>query len=513
MNFWQKIAHWGVTDNMPIYKQKSTIFFNVSMRMGVIAMLVIAVLMFFAGMKFIALGLMLGIPIASFSLILNMKGKVEFSIVLTSIFFPLYFIFISIFSKLNGEGHTAFYYISPRIGIILMSISSFAVIGFYNIKKSFIAIVFGISALLFFDYLHEVFGVGISKSSDFYDTLKLLRYVFGLLFLYMTIIIYALQKINTNYETIITEKNNKLKSKNIEINTQKEEILAQRDEIEAQRNEVEAQRDEVIAQKAKIEAQNKEITDSILYAKRIQQAVLPSPYVLEEFLPEHFILYKPKNIVSGDFYWFKQIDEFSVIAVADCTGHGVPGAFMSMLGISFLNELVTKIKLSSPDKILERMRKKIKTTLSQTGKTGEQKDGMDMALYIINQKTLELRFAGAYNPLWIVRNTKSDSEKNELIVLKADRQPIAVHIKERDFTQKQFQLQKNDCLYSFSDGFQDQFGGDKRQKFMSKKFKQLVSEISQKPMQEQKQILDKKFESWRGSIEQVDDVVVLGVRI
>jgi len=501
MNIWQKITHLGVKDNMPIYKQKSTIFFNVYMRIGVFALIGISLVMFiFTDFIYTPIGILFGIPVAAIALFLNKISRVELSIIITSIFYPIFFIIVSVIAKSNGEGQNFFYYLSPRIGIILMSVASFAVIAFYNIKKSFIAIALGLGALLFFDYIHNLLGVGIQKDIPMYKTFILLKYIFAILYIYMIMIVFSLQKINTNYEAIITAQRNDLLQKNVE--------------IEAQRDEIEAQRDEVLAQKAKIELQNKEIMDSIHYAKRIQTAVLPSNSDLKDALPEFFILFKPRNIVSGDFYWFKQIDEFSIIAVADCTGHGVPGAFMSMLGISFLNEIVTKIKLNSPEKVLDRLRKKIKTTLSQTGKSGEQKDGMDMALFIINNKTLKLQYSGAYNPLYIIRKNSEDVENNPTLnILKADKQPIAVYIKEKNFTKKDYQLQKGDCIYSFSDGYQDQFGGENQQKFMTKKFKKMLLQISQKPMEEQKQILNNSFKNWKGNLDQVDDVVVMGIKI
>ncbi len=407
MNIWTNIANLGVTAEMPIYKQKSTVFFNIVMRAASIMMILIAISMFiFSDLIIIPLGLILGIPISFVSLLLNKSGKVKISVLFLAIIFPFYFIIISIISKSYGEGLSFFYHFAPRMGIIIMSVASFAVIGFHDLKKAFIAIIIGTLALLLFDFFHNIFDVSITKDNTMYASSVLFRYLFAMLFLYIIVIIYSLQRINTHYETIITKQKQELELKNVEIITQNEEIEAQRDEIETQRDEVSEQRDEVISQNNKIQKQNNEITDSIYYAKRIQQAVMPSQEELKMFLPEYFILFKPKNIVSGDFYWFKQIEEFSVIAVADCTGHGVPGAFMSMLGMSFLNELVTKIKLDSPEKILERLRKKIKTTLSQTGKTGEQKDGMDMALLIVNNKTLELQYAGAYNPLYIIENKK-----------------------------------------------------------------------------------------------------------
>ncbi len=271
-----------------------------------------------------------------------------------------------------------------------------------------------------------------------------------------------------------------------------------------------------------LEEQKRNITDSIRYAQRIQRAIMPSDEVIHEILNEHFILFRPRDIVSGDFYWMRQIKNFICVAAADCTGHGVPGAFMSMLGTSFLNEIVTAKNLDNSGEILNRLRVKVKKSLRQTGAEGEQKDGMDIAFYVIDTETLELQFSGAYNPLYIIRSSnedlsgfqKPDRSETELIHLKADRQPIAVHIRETNFTTQRFQLQKGDCIYSFSDGYADQFGGEDGGKFMSRNLKNLLQSIADRPMKEQREILNQTFENWLGTHhEQIDDVLIIGVRI
>ena len=226
-----------------------------------------------------------------------------------------------------------------------------------------------------------------------------------------------------------------------------EEILQQKEEIEAQRDEIEAQRDH-------IQKQNLEMTQSIEYAKRIQTAVMPKQDQISTILPEHFILFKPRDIVSGDFYWMTKRNNKIVVAAADCTGHGVPGAFMSMLGISFLNEIVNVRNETKPDLILNHLRDSIKTTLSQTGKEGESKDGMDIALCTIDLDARKIEFAGAYNPLYLIRN-------GELVEIKADKMPVGIHMVEKEsFTYNELEFEKNDCIYMFSDGYVSQFGGE-----------------------------------------------------
>jgi serine phosphatase RsbU (regulator of sigma subunit)/sugar lactone lactonase YvrE len=284
------------------------------------------------------------------------------------------------------------------------------------------------------------------------------------------------------------------------------------EEIAQSKEEIETQRDELYKQK-------QEIVDSINYAQRIQAAVLPSDDIMQDVLHDHFVFYRPRDIVSGDFYWIKQIKNFSFAVAADCTGHGVPGAFMSMLGSSFLNEIVTSRTLDSPGEILNKLRNKVKKSLHQKGEEGEQKDGMDISLIIIDRETLELQFSGAYNSLLIIRKkpdfdeTKPDAENFEIFKLKADRQPIGIYIYEKEFTNHTFQLEKGDIIYAMSDGYVDQFGGDTGGKFKSIRFKNLLLSIQDKTMAEQNAILGRTFNKWKRDIDQVDDVLVMGIKI
>lgn len=300
------------------------------------------------------------------------------------------------------------------------------------------------------------------------------------------------------------EENEKLKDK---VNRELEQKVKERTiELELANEEVHAQRDSIEEQKEILEKINHEVEASINYAQRIQQSVLPEESILKESVDDYFILYKPRDIVSGDFYWFKRIKDFLIVTAVDCTGHGVPGAFMSMLGVSFLNEIVSKSRFDTADEILNRLRDKVKKALKQKGEIGENKDGMDMSFCIINLKTNELEFAGAYNPLYIIRN-------KELINIKANRMPIAVYYKEQPFTLHKHQLEKGDCLYMFSDGYADQFGGENGRKFMSKRFQKLLIDNSSLPMAEQHDNLLLTFEDWKKGYDQMDDVIVLGIRV
>jgi len=271
--------------------------------------------------------------------------------------------------------------------------------------------------------------------------------------------------------------------------------------------EVVAQKEEIEQQKEKIAAQNEEITSSIQYASRIQSALLTPTDQINRIFPENFILYLPRDIVSGDFYYITQTGKLKVSVVADCTGHGVPGGFMSMLGISFLTQIIGKKTDLKANEVLNELRNLVITALHQTGEIGGSKDGMDIAIYIIDEETQTLQFAGANNPLILIRN-------NELTHIKGDKMPIGIHLRgELSFTNNVIQIQKGDVIYTFSDGYVDQFGGEDGRKFMIKHFKELLLEIHHKPMSEQRQILDETLKNWHGNTPRIDDVVVMGVRI
>jgi len=287
------------------------------------------------------------------------------------------------------------------------------------------------------------------------------------------------------------------KEANIKLEEKNRTISRQKDEIEKQRDLAAAQRDQIAYQK-------KHITDSIMYAKRIQTALIPSLELFSDKL-EHFVLYKPLAIVSGDFYWVSSQGNLSVIISADCTGHGVPGAFMSMLGVTMLNEIVNGKHILMPDQILENLRQGIIKSLNQVAEEDSIKDGMDVAICVVDFDKNILWYAGANNPLYIVRG-------GELTHYRPDKMPVAIHYKMVPFTLQQIELQKGDAFYIFSDGFADQFGGPKEKKFMSMQLKETLIALSGKPMLEQGQRLNEIFEEWRGDSPQVDDVTLIGVR-
>jgi serine phosphatase RsbU (regulator of sigma subunit) len=265
---------------------------------------------------------------------------------------------------------------------------------------------------------------------------------------------------------------------------------------------IEEQKEEVEQANSELEEKNKEIMDSITYAKRIQSAILPPKKLVKEYLQDSFILYKPKDIVAGDFYWMEHKDGKVLFAAADCTGHGVPGAMVSVVCNNGLNRSVREHGLTDPGKILDKTREIV---IQEFEKSEEEvKDGMDIALCSLEGSKLE--YAGAHNPLWIIRD-------GEVIETKATKQPIGKFENMIPYTTHSFDLQKGDSIYVFSDGYVDQFGGEKGKKFKSRAFRDLLLSIQEKSMEEQRAIIDETFETWKGPLEQIDDVCVIGVRI
>jgi serine phosphatase RsbU (regulator of sigma subunit) len=261
-------------------------------------------------------------------------------------------------------------------------------------------------------------------------------------------------------------------------------------------------------QKQEIEEQKKNITDSIYYARRIQNAILPSFNLIDKCLSNYFILYMPKDIVSGDFYWMHETDGHVMMAAVDCTGHGVPGAFMSIVGFNQLNHAVSVRKARRASEILDVLNHGVITTLNENKNDSSIKDGMDMSLCVFNFRERKAEFAGANNPLIQVRN-------NELIRYKADRFPIGVFDGERPrkFRNNEIEIAEGDCFYLFSDGYADQFGGPDNKKFMNRRFEELLREISGLAVEDQKKVLAEKLAEWMGENEQVDDILVIGIKI
>ena len=296
---------------------------------------------------------------------------------------------------------------------------------------------------------------------------------------------------------LIIEQNNKILSQNLELLEQKKEILEHQQ---------------------KIERQNRDITDSINYAGRIQAVLLPSQRKIDRIFGDYFLYFKPKDIVSGDFYWAEEFGDNSIVAVADCTGHGVPGAFVSMMGISFLNEIFLSAKANhekiEPSLFLNRLKEKLVQSIANTESDEEAFDGLDISVCMIDRLNNILKFSGALLTVFHVSNISKNQEAMKLEQLKPDIHPISMknyghHI----FKTIEMPYEPGDMLYLVSDGFADQFGGDEGRKFLTVNLKTLLQSIADKPLNKQKERLDVKFERWKGNNEQVDDITILGIRL
>jgi serine phosphatase RsbU (regulator of sigma subunit) len=258
-----------------------------------------------------------------------------------------------------------------------------------------------------------------------------------------------------------------------------------------------------------------QITDSIKYAQKIQFALLPSNSLLQQNFKESSILFRPRNIVSGDFYWVHKKENKIIVAVADCTGHGIPGAFMSVLGISLLNDIIRSAYQNeseiSASHILDSLRDLVINSLNKGGEDSDRRDGMDMSLLVIDKENKTIHFAGAYNPMWLLRSTNGNPTITEYI---GDRMPIGIHTKRMTpFTEKIIQYEDNDIVYLFTDGYKDQFGGDDGKKFLSKNFKELLFSIHDLSLETQQIMLIENFENWKGNFSQIDDVLVMALKL
>lgn len=300
--------------------------------------------------------------------------------------------------------------------------------------------------------------------------------------------------------------NRSLEQQKLEIEAQKNALEEQKSKIEAQNESINRKNETLEATFKEIERKNKDITASINYAKRIQESMLPRNSNVAELLPEHFIIFRPRDIVSGDYYWFEERDGKVIIVALDCTGHGVPGAFMTMLGDSYLNQIIKLQGITEPSRILEELHNSIGVALNQ--EVTKNQDGMDVALCVIDKKNKIMEFAGASRPLLIIQN-------GELQSIESSKLPVGGFQKDREriFTKHTFDISIPTCFYVYSDGFQDQFGGPKGRKFAKNRLDEVLLENHQLPMIEQKRILNKTLIDWMGDNRQMDDILVIGVKL
>jgi phosphoserine phosphatase RsbU/P len=281
-----------------------------------------------------------------------------------------------------------------------------------------------------------------------------------------------------------------------------DELLARvRSQIQIQKS-----KEKILLYTKEIETRNRNIRDSIEYAKYIQKAVMHTSFSKLKSVPDYFILNLPKDIVSGDFYWFYEIDDLFIMAVMDCTGHGVPGGFMSILGITLLNEIVIHNRILSPDNILNNLRDRIIASLNQHQESGRIRDGIDGSVICFNRKNMTLSYSGSYNPAIYIH-------ENEVNVIKGDRMPVGYYEKSGKFTLQSFKVVKGDMIYLYSDGYVDQFGGPEMRKITSKAFLLILKRFHSLPLKEQKYELLKFLSIWKGDQEQTDDIMIVGLKI
>jgi serine phosphatase RsbU (regulator of sigma subunit) len=264
--------------------------------------------------------------------------------------------------------------------------------------------------------------------------------------------------------------------------------------------------DEIDFQREELQLRSKDLTDSLTYARRIQTALLPAEHHIKKVFPDYFIYYRPKHIVSGDFYWISERNGKYFIAAADCTGHGVPGALMSMIGLELLQKIINEMKVDESDGILLTLNRELESAFFKE-EDGQAliKDGVEMSICVIDRKSMQMEFSGAFLPVYIVRNDK-------LIEIKGDKQNVVQSVPGVTFNRSSFTLQKGDILYLFSDGYADQFGGPDNKKFMYRRLRHILLTISKYPLGDQQRILDETITTWMRDFDQIDDMMILGVR-
>jgi len=324
---------------------------------------------------------------------------------------------------------------------------------------------------------------------------------------------------------LITNFKQKVEERTLELQNKKEQIEQQKEEIETQHEKLIDLHNLIEKQNKSLTEQNKHMLDSITYASKIQEAMLPDRSYFNELFAENFLLFKPRDIISGDFYWLRQItsaeQNLVFFAAVDCTGHGVPGALMSMLGIAFLNEIVIRKNILDPGLILDKLRDNIVALLQHAKNRSKASDGMDVALCMIDYKKMKMYYSGANRPAYLIRNCNAhatvqrSSNPNELIIIKGDRMPIGKHIATtyKSFTTHEYNLKNGDAVVLFSDGYTDQFGGDNGRKLKNHSFQKLLLENISKPLAEVEDLLHNSLETWKGENKQTDDVLVVGVRV
>lgn len=510
--FWRKLSLAGVREEMHFETKRRIILLNriaIALFLTVFSLRTIVIALGFQELSMQSLMPYVGMFVILLIPYVNKLGYYRINSFVFSLIIPVCFLFFSAISQKFNEVININHYYVPRVFIMVTIVFPLIMIDYKDRFLMYIAILVNVLCILFFDTVVDWVGVPFDPQTVKLEGFGALSRIMVLPIVLMVAGFMFLTNLNRQYESQIIGLNDDLQHKNNELEQYNEEVTSQRDLIHLKNKQLEEA-------STKVEKINQLLTDSITYAEKIQRAVLHEEQVPKGFFAESFIFFKPKSHVSGDFYFYK---EFAVngrscliVTAVDCTGHGVPGGFLSMLGITLITEVLENEIIKNAADILNHLRTRIKSTLNQTGKLSEQRDGMDMALCIYCPDTHELQFAGARNPLCIVDAT------GEMKILKGDRQPIGIHSKEKEFTNHQVSLSSGDMLYMFSDGLQDQFGGTAGKKFLLNNLKKLLIEISVLPAKEQKLEVDKRMKQWMNpenhkAYGQMDDIVLVGMRV
>ena len=510
--FWSRLSNIGVTDEMSFETQRRIILLNrIAFTLFVIVFTLRTVVILLGFQEFTMQSLFPYLSMLSLLTIpyFNKLGFYRINSFTFCVIAPICFLFFSALSMQANEVVNINHYYLPRLFILSTIILPMILIDKKDRVLLTVAIGVNVLCILLFDKVVNLIGVPFNPLTVSFHGYSVITRMMVLPAILMVLGFIFLTNLNRKYEKQIKGLNTNLSEKNNELEQFNEEITAQRDMI-ANKNEL------LENANKKVEQVNQLMTDSILYAEKIQEAVLHDEQLPKGYFQESFIYFKPKQHVSGDFYFFKEkvIDNEKclIVTAVDCTGHGVPGGFLSMLGITLLNETIETELVDTAAGILGHLRERVKGALNQTGKLSEQRDGMDMALCIYNPKRKSLQYAGARMPLYIVDLV------GELKTVSADRQPIGVNRKESSFTNHVINLNGGEMIYLCSDGIQDQFGGPDGKKIMMARLKSLIKDLAPRQAEQQKIQLESYFTDWmspKGSkkYEQVDDVVLLGMRV
>jgi serine phosphatase RsbU (regulator of sigma subunit) len=505
---WQKISNLGIQPTMTEIEQRSIILSNqiAALLIPVIAIITAIITTIAGAITPIAIFQPINIVLLFLVFYLNYKGNTLSSRILMCVSPSINLTIVSIYTKTVGISATLAFTLLPRTGLVIMTLLPVLFFGYANWRYMLLGMVVPFCCLAFFDFWHNLFGVDLLiianiPQQDYF----LIRVSYFIILLGAIPAILVIQRLNIQYEQ--------------EVYQQKEEILTQRDDLDKKSTELQKLLHE-------ISLKNENITASINYAKRIQTAMMPTEDEIKLTFPQSFVFFKPRDIVSGDFYYFSDLGHTVIMAAVDCTGHGIPGAFMSMIGNEILNETILGKDYFDTDVILNELHFGVQKALKQ--KETQNQDGMDICLVSLkrnegkrNEKFISLSYSGAMNSLYIVK--KKELQASEFIEIKADKSPIGGLLSETKaykFTKHTIDLTEKATSFTFfiaSDGYQDQFGGEKGSKFMVKHFKTLLASIGGETTEQQKQILEKTLHDWQNPhnkyCEQVDDILVIGIKV